>query len=190
MGTKDFNLLDNMIASLRLHKVLSYIEKEDIVLDFGCGHQALFLISVKQRIKKGVGLDYDVEKTTIDNIELIKYNFTDKLPFKNSSFTKIFLLAVLEHVPTNKIKILFREFNRILKKNGKIVITTPTPESQPLLELLAYKFRIISEVEIRDHKKYYSIDDIKIISVGSKFKIAKYKKFELGLNSLCILNKL
>jgi len=190
MGTKNFNLIDELIAFVRLHEILPYVEKKDIIFDFGCGHQAYFLMHIKQNIKKGIGLDYDVEKSKIDNIELIKYNYINKLPFNNNSFTKIFLLAVFEHIPINKTKQLFQEFYRILNKNGKIILTTPTPASQPLLEFLAYKLHIISEAEVKDHKKYYSINDIKKISTESNFKIIKYKKFEFGLNSLYILNKL
>lgn len=190
MGTKNFNLIDELIASIRLHEVLPYVEKKDIIFDFGCGEQAYFLMHIKQNIKKGIGLDYDVEKSKIDNIELINYNYISKLPFNNNTFTKIFLLAVLEHIQINKIKQLFHEFYRILNKSGKVILTTPTPASRPLLEFLAYRFHIISEAEIKDHKKYYSIDDINKIATESNFKIIKYKKFEFGLNSLCVMNKL
>jgi len=189
MGTKKFNLIDKIIAYIRLHEVMPYVEKKDIVLDFGCGHQAYFLLNVKQNIRRGIGIDYDVIGTKNKNIELINYNFKNKLPFKKNFFNKIFLLAVLEHIPTNKVNELFFEFNRILSKKGRIILTTPTPASRPLLEFLAYKLHLISESEIRDHKKYYSKTDIKKIT-KNVFKLNKYKKFELGLNSLCVLGKI
>jgi 2-polyprenyl-3-methyl-5-hydroxy-6-metoxy-1,4-benzoquinol methylase len=98
-------------------------------------------------------------------------------------------MAVLEHIPIDKVEALFKEFSRILNKNGKIILTTPTPLSQPLLEFLAYRLHIISEAEVRDHKKYYMRDDILLLSGSSDLKIIGYNTFELGLNSLCILEK-
>jgi len=189
MGTKKFNLIDKIIAYIRLHEVMPYVEKKDTILDFGCGHQAYFLLNVKENIKKGIGIDYDVEAIKDKNIELINYNFKGKLPFKKKYFDKIFLLAVLEHVPTDKVNKLFFEFNRILGEKGKVILTTPTPASRFLLEFLAYKLHLISESEIRDHKKYYSKVDIEKVT-RNIFKMDKYKKFELGLNSLCVLNKI
>ena len=99
------------------------------------------------------------------------------------------MLAVLEHVETNKVELLFKEFKRILKKNGKVILTTPTPLSKPILEFLAYKLRIISECEIRDHKKYYTRNDIKELAEATNFLLDSYKLFQFGLNSSAILEK-
>src|SRR5436305_1566499 len=126
MGTKDFNFLDIIIADLRLKKIAHYLNSDDIVLDFGCGNQAFFLRHVRKKIKKGIGIDYDVENDKIGSIELIKFKFENKIPFENNYFDKICILAVLEHLEIEKIEILFREFKRVIKPGGKIIMTTPT----------------------------------------------------------------
>ena len=140
-------------------------------------------------IKKGVGIDYDVDNKTNSNLLFKKFIFENRLPFKDESFDKVIMLAVLEHVETNKVELLFKEFKRILKKNGKVILTTPTPLSKPILEFLAYKLRIISECEIRDHKKYYTRNDIKELAEATNFLLDSYKLFQFGLNSSAILEK-
>jgi len=188
MGTAKFNILDIAIAYSRLSKIKKYFSKNDVVLDFGCGRQCFFLRNIN--VKKAIGLDYDAENQTIGkNIKVIKYLFTKKLPFPNNSFTKITMLAVLEHLDLKRVEILFKEFKRILKKDGKIILTTPTPKSKPIMEFLANKLHIISKLEIKDHKKYYSKEDLEIIARKKGFSIEKYKTFQFGLNSLCVLKE-
>lgn len=190
MGTKDFNFIDKAIAYLRLRKVRSYVEKGDVVLDFGCGSQAFFLHSVEDKIKSGIGVDWEVEdKKVTGNITLIKCRFEDKLPFKDSFFNKIFMLAVLEHISPEKVITLFHEFKRILKPNGKIVLTTPTPASKQILEFLAFKLHLISQAQIADHKMYYGQNDLAILAKEATLILKKHELFQLGMNSLAILEK-
>lgn len=187
MDTKNFNIVDRLIAEMRLSKVLPYVEKGDVVLDFGCGNQGFFLNYVSPVIKKGVGIDYDVDNKTNSNLLFKKFIFENRLPFKDESFDKVIMLAVLEHVETNKVDLLFKELKRVLKNNGKIVLTTPTPPSKPILEFLAYKLHIISENEIRDHKKYYCKKDVQKLIERCNLKIISYKLFQFRLNSCIII---
>lgn len=82
---------------------------------------------------------------------------------------------------------------RLLKVNGNLVMTTPTPISKPILEFMAYKLHIINEVEIREHKHYYSKENIlNLINTLNKtynVKLHEYKTFELKLNSLIVIKK-
>lgn len=191
MGTKEFNLLDKLISWMRLGKVLPYIQKDDVVLDFGCGHQAYLLDHVKDVIKKGVGIDYDSESREIaSNIEVRHFLFKVKLPFTDKIFTKVFMLASIEHLEIASVPKLFREFNRILKPDGKVVLTTPTPFGKIILEFLAFKLGVISKEEVGDHKKYYNRKDIENLCKNYGFKLEIYQTFQLGGNSLCIMRKL
>jgi len=70
------------------------------------------------------------------------------------------------------------------------VLTTPTPNSKWLLEFLAYKMKLISIQEIKDHKKYYDKGEIKKLAKECKLKLVDYKLFQLGLNSRAILEKI
>lgn len=191
MGTKEFNLLDKLISWMRLGKVLPYVETDDIVLDFGCGHQAYLLSHIKEKIKKGVGIDYDSKSYKLSsNIEVRNFHFTEKFPFLDKSFDKVFVLAVIEHIDIPKVSKLFREFNRVLKPGGKVVLTTPTLIGKVILEFLAFRLGIISKEEVGDHKKYYQKKDLEILAKNYGFVIEKYTTFQLGGNSLCVMRKL
>lgn len=56
--------------------------------------------------------------TKILNIE------TEKLPYKNNMFDVILFTEILEHLLFNPVHV-FYEIKRILKKGGKIILTTP-----------------------------------------------------------------
>ncbi|MFA5879877.1 MAG: methyltransferase domain-containing protein, partial [Candidatus Margulisiibacteriota bacterium] len=154
-----------------------------------CGNKSFLLDSVSYKIKSGVGLDYEVKNKKKNNIEYINYKFNGNLPLKDKCFDKIFLLAVLEHIETDKVGDLFLEFKRILKNDGKIVLTTPTLKSRWLLEFLAYKMKLISSQEIKDHKKYYDKEEIMKLAKEDKLKLIDYKLFQFGLNSRAVFKK-
>ncbi len=190
MGTKDFNLLDKIISWTRLGKVIRYVEPGDRILDFGCGHQAYLLNHVKDRIKKGVGIDYDSKSHKIaSHIEVINYHFKSDLPFEKSSFDKIFMLASLEHLTPETADRLFEEFARILTKDGKIILTTPTPRGKLILEFMAFKLGVISSEEVADHKKYYGKKDLEAFANKHGYIINTYRTFQMGGNCLCVMEK-
>lgn len=189
MDTKNFNIVDRLIAKMRLSKVLPHIREGDVVLDFGCGSQGYFLNYISPIISKGVGIDYDVENMTKENLQFKKFVFNNRLPFQNDSFDKIVLLAVLEHIEWDKINLLFKEFERILKSDGQIILTTPTPKSKQVLEFLAYNLHIISEEEIIDHKRYYDKTNIDELIRICNLNIDSYNLFQIGFNSCAVLEK-
>lgn len=189
MDTKNFNFVDRVVARYRLSKVLRFVENDDEILDFGCGARSYLLELSKGKIKYGVGIDYDADNKKNENIEYLKQKVKTKLDFKNNSFNKIYMLAVLEHIEPKKIEKLFLEFKRVLKKNGKIILTTPTPRSKWLLELLAYRLQIISKEEIADHKKYYDKSEIEKLGKKVGLKTCGYELFFGGLNSYAIFKK-
>ena len=100
------------------------------------------------------------------------------------------MLAVLEHLDLILVNPLFSEFKRVLKPNGKIILTSPTPKSKNIMDFLAFKLGIISKLEIGDHKKYYSKKDLEKLSRQNGFVLEEYKTFQFGLNSLCLFEKI
>lgn len=189
MNTKNFNFIDKIIANLRLSKIIGSVKNGDEILDFGCGSKSFLLESVDNKIKIGVGLDPEVKNKKKGNIKYIKYKFSKELPFSNDSFDKIFLLAVLEHIDISQVNKLFLEFERILSYDGEIILTTPTPKSKKVLEFLAYKMKIISSEEIKDHKKYYKKEDLVKLIKKSNLKLNDYNLFQFGLNSYAVFKK-
>ena len=190
MGTKDFNALDLFICRWRSGIVRRFIQRDSTMLDFGCGHQALFLQSVQKDIKQGIGMDYDAAPSRpAANLEIQNFHFKDRFAFPDRTFDHVTILAVLEHIPLDQVSVLFREFHRILKDGGSVLLTTPTPASKPLLEFLAFKLKIISGPEIADHKHYWSQADIMALAARDGFAGETYRTFQFGMNSFAKLRK-
>jgi 2-polyprenyl-3-methyl-5-hydroxy-6-metoxy-1,4-benzoquinol methylase len=190
MGTKDFNALDLFICRWRSRIVRRHIRPASSLLDFGCGHQALFLRSVAPDLTRGVGLDYDATPARpAANLEIRNFHFKDRFDYADGTFDHVSILAVLEHIPLDAVDALFREFHRILKPGGSVLLTTPTPASRPLLEFLAFKLKIISGPEIADHKHYWSQADIEALAGRTDYTCRAFHKFQLGLNCFAALTK-
>jgi len=191
MGTKDFNALDLFICRWRSRIVRRHLRPASSLLDFGCGHQALFLRSVAPDLARGVGLDYDATPARpAANLEIRNFHFKDRFDYADGTFDHVSILAVLEHIPLDAVDALFREFHCILKDGGSVLLTTPTPASKPLLEFLAFRLKIISGPEIADHKHYWSEADITALAARDGFALATYHTFQAGLNSFAVLRRL
>lgn len=189
MNTKSWNFFDKFISRYRLSMVIRHIQKGDIVLDLGCGVQHYLLSYGKDKFKSGYGLDYDIEDHQEENITFLKHRCQGGLPLENSFFEKVFMLAVLEHIEEKDVPGLFSEFSRILKKGGRVIITTPTLWAKPILEFLALKLKVLSPEEVADHKHYYLTEEIRNLAEKSGLRMIKARYFQLGLNCLYILEK-
>jgi SAM-dependent methyltransferase len=88
-------------SSSRIKKKKEYF----IAVDFS--KKALFYAK-KQKI---------IDKVICANIK--------KLPFKNEYLDGIWNLGVMEHFKKNEIVIILNEFNRVLRKNGRIILFWP-----------------------------------------------------------------
>ena len=93
----------------------------------------------------------------------------------------IFLLALIEHVQSPLP--LLTEARRVLKPGGTLVLTTPSPQSRLVLELMA-RLRLISREEIEEHKHYYSPPEVYKLLTSAGFATSDIScaRFEVGLN--------
>lgn len=187
-GEHHKSLLDYVVERQRFTIINKFIKHNPSILDLGCGYDAKLLNNFKGRIKNGVGIDLSVG-TCINKIKLIKGRVDKKINLKSGQFDIVTSLAVIEHVDFPEI--MLKESFRLLKKGGILLITTPSRYSKPLLELLAFKLRVISGNEIADHKRYYDTNTLKRLLVNSSFSPnnIKIRYFQLGLNIFAIAKK-
>ena len=101
-----------------------YLTKDMTVLDAGCGRDAPVITGLKNSAKKLIGVDLvSFGKTAeSDNIELLNSNL-ESLPVKSQSVDMVICRSVLEHLEYPEL--VFKEFNRVLKKGGFFVFLAP-----------------------------------------------------------------
>lgn len=98
------------------------------------------------------------------------------------------MLAVLEHL--NYPLDMLKQIARVLKPNGVLILTVPSHLAKPVLEFLAYKLKIVSEAEIRDHKAYYDKKDLQNLIVQvPNLHLNTHKYFQFGMNNFAIIHK-
>jgi len=183
-------ILESFLRKMRINKVLSIIKgrPNSKLLDIGCGFNYKFLLEVEPYINEGYGIDFKVPELKREKIKTKQIKISDKLPFNENSFDFVIMLAVLEHLncPIEIVK----EVERILKPNGKLILTVPSKYSKRVLEFLANKMKIVNEEEINDHKKYYNYKDLeKLFKKTNKLKIQKHIYFQLYMNNFCVAKK-
>jgi len=112
--------------------------KDIKILDVGCGDGKIC------EIFKKIGFcvyGVDVGKNNIEKMKKMKLNgvvanIEEGLPFANNYFDYVFAGEVIEHVLDTKF--ILKEVNRVLKKGGRFLVTTPNlahlPERWRLLK--------------------------------------------------------
>ncbi len=182
--TRGSGLLEGFLAKKRTARANSLLKqvRNGKILDIGCGSYPYFLLN--NHFTEKYGIDPSLKNTKLKNIELKNLDVTkSKLPFRDNFFDAVTMLAVFEHLDHGKINFVLKEINRVLKKDGALVITTPSPWSDKILKNMA-RLDLVSKEEIHEHKHNYSKSKIVDIIKDAGFKSNKIKSgfFEFYLN--------
>ncbi|MFH1820686.1 MAG: class I SAM-dependent methyltransferase [Candidatus Nealsonbacteria bacterium] len=169
----------------RTKEVLNRLPKKiGVICDIGCGERAEFLFKLNNRIERAIGIDRKVVELPLGAMgisqDLNKYPEIDL----NIKFDYVTMLAVLEHLE-NPERIL-KEAYKILKPDGKIIITTPTKRARFVLETLAF-LKIIPSV--KEHKQYFTRKGLRLLLLNTGFTNIKHNYFSLGFNQIIIGDK-
>lgn len=92
-----------------------------VLLDFGCGskpYEKLFI-----NVKNYIGVDLKIEGREENHQYVDKFYDGKTIPYEDDTFDSLLSTEVLEHV--FNIEEVLKEMNRVLKKGGKALITTP-----------------------------------------------------------------
>ncbi|MBI3032862.1 methyltransferase domain-containing protein [Candidatus Woesearchaeota archaeon] len=105
-----------MDERIRLKRIGSYASGN--VLDIGCA------ANPNPYLKNVIGMDLnDKVKLPSNYIKLVSHNVHEKFPFKDNTFDTVVAGEILEHLE-NPFAFL-RECKRVVKKGGRVIITTP-----------------------------------------------------------------
>ena len=180
-----WTVFDKFLQFWRYRKVVGLIPVNCVLADLGCG-RGDFLRYMRSRIAVGYGIDTKIAISDGGgNLYFKEADLNKSIPLNDKSIDVVTSLAVLEHLHTPTVFV--KEIFRILKPDGICIITTPAPMSKPLLELLAYRLKIISERDIRDHKHYFCREDLR--ELFSDFGTLQISSFQGGLNTLVVAKK-
>ena len=163
--TRGTGLLENALAKKRSRKANKMIPgflRSGRLLDIGCGTYPYFLEETEFKEKYGIDQSPEIirRRESVDahrSLHLAQWDFAreEKLPFDHEFFDVITMLAVFEHIEPGRIRRLAAEILRTLKTGGVFIMTIPAGWTDWLLRLLA-RLKLVSAVEIGDHKDTYS----------------------------------
>ena len=92
------------------------------LLDVGCGSSPII-----SAFRNAVGIDTNAGKLVFMKEKCPNNSFIeasgDELPFANDSFDHVLCIEVIEHVDDPSA--FFKEFNRVLKLGGVLIVATP-----------------------------------------------------------------
>ena len=174
---------------MRVNKVLPTIRQQPncVLLDVGCGRDYLLLKTAEPFIGRGIGIDFKVRAWENTKIKTLRMTMTDSLPFAAESFDVVTMLAVLEHLSDPLA--MMKETERILRAGGRLVLTVPSKIARPVLHFFCYTLKIVSEPEMRDHKRYYDHGELIKLFAQTGMVIERHQYFELGMNNFCVVRK-
>jgi SAM-dependent methyltransferase len=186
------------------HYVANYIKalpdlSGKMVLDIPCGDgRASF-----EFLKKGASLKaFDIfpEFMRLKAISAQYADLSENLPIKSNSIDYIICQEGIEHIP-NQLRV-FREFNRILKKNGYLLLTTPNYshmrarlsyfflESDYWTRMPPTEIDSVWFVENESHKIYFGhlfmlgVQKLQTLLTLSGFEVKKRVRTDLGNTSI------
>ena len=190
------NILQRYWHNRRFDEVAKLIDPVNgKILDIGSA-DGMFtnVIAKRSNAKQVIGID--VLKSSVDwankhwkankNLKF-KVGDAHKLNFKDGEFDAVFALEVLEHVKDPKI--VLKEIKRVLKKNGYAIFLVPTDSFmfKTLWDNVWTKTR--GRIWNETHIQTYADNKLSKICKASGFKIAKDKRFILGMLQALKLKK-
>jgi ubiquinone/menaquinone biosynthesis C-methylase UbiE len=123
---------DREIERLSSNELLAFIgaESSDVVFDAGCGTGANIML-LQPLVRRIIAMDYAqaavercqkrITHNRIANVEVFQGDVTS-IPLPDSSVDRILCMSVLQYVDDAQLRTAFREFARILKKDGILIL--------------------------------------------------------------------
>ena len=157
-----------------------YIKNPERVLDIGCG-TGVYLYSIQEN-NNCIGMDLEDEalkiaKNNCQNAKFLKGSVL-KLPFEENSFDVVTLWEVIEHIPTDTEKIAVFEINRVLKKGGLLILSTPNKN--------IFSNALDPAYFLKGHR-HYSVDELSNLIKKCNFHIKEHA-IKGGFNTLFAMN--
>ena len=156
-------------------KLLKRFKKKGSLLDFGCG-TGWFLEHARTQYKvSGFEPTKNLAAITSNLLKIEVYHNTKN--FKNNSFDIITAFDVIEHV--SKPQEAFKEYSRLLKKNGILLIYTPNANSVAFDYMLEQQNNVTPPI----HLHYFNEKSINKLA-GLSFSPIYFGTFGLDIGDI------
>ena len=182
-------LLSETVKRKRLERIAPYVRGD--VLDVGCG-PALVLARLADRITSYTGIDCNAARIERLRSQYPEYDFLcrdldDERLDLPQQFDAILLVAVIEHVYNQKH--LLKQIIPLLKPEGQIVITTPTPFGNDVVHRLGAALGLLSKDAAHDHIVLYNRRRFEMVARDFGLVLAEYRRFQCGCNQVAVLRR-
>jgi 2-polyprenyl-3-methyl-5-hydroxy-6-metoxy-1,4-benzoquinol methylase len=176
---------DVILQRWRIRMAARHLPQGAHVLDIGCCDGALFSV-LQARIASGVGVDSDSVPEDSGRFRFIRGRAPDDLP-SGETFDAITMLAVLEHIPADAQRSLAGDCWVLLKNNGRVICTVPSPKVDSLIRL-GKRLRILDGMQEHEHYGFEPSHTVSMF-VDRGFTLRSASRFQLGLNHLFVFEK-
>lgn len=165
-------LEENKYNEIKLGKLKHFFPKNQKVLDYGCGDGTVTEMLSKENTAIGV----DISKKAVEicrkkGIDCRLIEVDKKLDFARNYFDCIFCLETIEHVFDTEA--LLKEFRRLLKKNGSLVITTPN------IAQISNRIRFLFDIRLHYVETKIEAGHMRFFTKNSLEKLLKENGFEV-----------
>lgn len=177
------------IDKIRIDFILNNIEDNNLeILDIGCWDGS-YAIRYKKKTNTIYGIESSIsasKKASKKGIIVEYGNFMEKNFFKGRCFDIIVAGEIIEHVFDTDL--FLKKIKKMLKKNGKLILTTPNVASLPRRILLflgmnpILENRVIEKVSV-GHIRYFTFKEINNILKDNGFTPEKYSSDVVNFNN-------
>src|SRR5204862_2491144 len=162
-GQRGLTLADRLGAWLSQRAIRRYLPwRNDLeVLELGCGYRATQLIALEPKLKRGIGVDFQIapELQTLEKFTFHQGTIEQTLPnLQSETVDVVMLISVLEHLAEPQFVI--QSAWRLLRRSGLLLVNVTTWSGKRFLELSAFRLGFSPKLEIDDHKMYYDKRDL------------------------------
>jgi SAM-dependent methyltransferase len=142
---------------------LRHLHPTDRLLDIGCGSGS-HTSRASEQVTQAFGLDRDhnalrsarrITSGHVSNLTLLQASAEAPLPFCDGAFGVVLLLDVIEHL--NARVALLREVHRILRPDGRLLLSAPNRDTTWKRKLRAVGLAYYADP---DHKIEYTLDEL------------------------------
>jgi ubiquinone/menaquinone biosynthesis C-methylase UbiE len=177
------------IENLSRRELLAFIDPQpiDVIFDVGCG-TGVNVFLLQSRVKRVIGIDCAsgalqrcqrrIETEKIGNVELIQGDATH-LTSPDNAVDKILCMSVFQYLDDNEVRTALKEFSRVLKSGGMLILHVKNKSSLYLSTLCAakkLKMLLGRETKLEHFRSFrWYITELR----NAGFQIAAYNSFNV-----------